>query len=288
MTLTNTFNAQKAGQISRILGIIICIAIPVVLVIATFFRDVLPISSVWLMWGLGLAGWALSLALLRSSHDLDRARDQALAISQALTQVENLNLTLRQQRHDFFNHLQVIYGLLDLGDIDDARGYLEHVSADLRRISRVMRTSMPAVNALLQAKSDACEDRGVVFECSISTSLEGLPMEQWEACRVLANLLDNAMDAAGQLESGGRVHIILDEDDAGFSFIVTNNGSPIPTEHLGRIFERGFTTKPTGQGLGLAIIKDTLADCGGSVHVESNPLETRFLCRIPKKPTPNS
>ena len=66
--------------------------------------------------------------------------------------LENLNLKLRAQRHDYMNHLQVIYGLLELGEYEDAREYMEPVFKDITRVTRAMKTSQPAVNALLQAK----------------------------------------------------------------------------------------------------------------------------------------
>jgi len=78
---------------------------------------------------------------------------------QSLSQLEELNKTLRAQRHDFKNHLQVVYGLIELEEFNDTKEYIGKVYNDIHSVSRVMRTSSPALNALLQAKVLASEKR---------------------------------------------------------------------------------------------------------------------------------
>ncbi|HPS94485.1 MAG TPA: MASE3 domain-containing protein, partial [Deltaproteobacteria bacterium] len=50
--------------------------------------------------------------------------------------------------YDFMNHLQVVFGLLDMGDGEEARQYIERVYGDIQRVGQALRTSIPAVNAL--------------------------------------------------------------------------------------------------------------------------------------------
>jgi len=53
--------------------------------------------------------------------------------------------------------------------------------------------------------------------------------------------------------------------------VVEDEGSGIPKEHLDRIFQPFFTTKPQGTGLGLAITHRIVKDHGGDIRVESAP-----------------
>lgn len=73
-------------------------------------------------------------------------------------QMDALNLKLRAQRHDFLNHLQVVYSLLEMQEYGEATAYLERVYDEHRSVSSVLRTKMTAFNALLQVKSAACEE----------------------------------------------------------------------------------------------------------------------------------
>jgi signal transduction histidine kinase len=63
---------------------------------------------------------------------------------------------------------------------------------------------------------------------------------------------------------------------------VSDTGRGISENALDRIFEPFFTTKESGTGLGLAITHGIIQQHGGSIDVESNPVEgTTFTIRLP-------
>ncbi|MPQ43484.1 Spo0B domain-containing protein [Clostridium tarantellae] len=45
-------------------------------------------------------------------------------IKENLDNIQNLNRKLREQRHDYLNHIQVIYGLLELEEFKEAKNYI--------------------------------------------------------------------------------------------------------------------------------------------------------------------
>ena len=112
-------------------------------------------------------------------------------------------------------------------------------------------------------------------------------MPAWEICRVLANLIDNALDAAtsAQLPEGEKptVELVLGEDLRSWFFSVRNNGPAIPEKQRAKIFEPGFTTKRTGQGMGLFIVNQTVAELGGRITVDSRDGDTVFSGFVPRK-----
>jgi signal transduction histidine kinase len=68
---------------------------------------------------------------------------------------------------------------------------------------------------------------------------------------------------------------------------VSDSGSGIGPEHLGRVFDPFFTTKPPGQGtgLGLAICRGILREHGGTIEVESRVgAGTTFRIWLPAPP----
>lgn len=212
------------------------------------------------------------------------ARRQARAmmdLEQTNTQMDALNHTLRAQRHDFLNHLQVVYSLMEMHEYDEATDYLEKVYQEIRAVSSVMRTQSAAVNALLQVKAAACQEAGIALELSIQSSLEELAMPRWELCRVLGNLLDNAMEAC-QAAQAPLIRLEITENLRGFLMSVRNNGPAIPPEMGERIFEPGVSSKGEGRGLGLSIVRQTLEDYGGQIDFFSNEEETVFRVTLPK------
>jgi|GEM_PF-874619 len=107
--------------------------------------------------------------------------------------------------------------------------------------------------------------------------------------QVLTNLVVNAIDAyAGSGVKGGEVAVGLSGEKEFALITVSDRGCGIAPEHLDRIFEEFFSTKPSGEGggLGLSITRDIVSSCfGGSVSVESVFGQgSRFILRIPTAP----
>ena len=228
----------------------------------------------------GMAGWGAVLDM-RQAWAVHRQVRAFADLEQANVLMKSLNRKMRAQRHDFLNHLQVVYSLLEMEEYRDAAEYLEKTYGEIRSLSAVLRTESTVVNALLQAKTAACTDAGITFTANITSSLESMPMPDWELCRVLGNLLDNAMDATGGQESPA-VTLDISENLREFVLAVRNPGEPIPDEIRERIFEPGVTTKGTERGMGLWIVRQTLAERGGVITCGHSEGETVFTATIPK------
>lgn len=221
---------------------------------------------------------------IRDALTARKIANQSQMLEEAYGQLEDLNATLRCQRHDFMNHLQVVFSLTEMQEYDEAMQYIERVYGDIQRVSSVLKTSIPAVNALLAAKHASCDEHGIRFETDIASAWVDFPIPGWEMCRVLGNLIDNACDAI--LETGDVqdrcIRVSLGETPSLFVFSVSNNGPRIPEKHLNSIFQLGFTTKSDGHGSGLSIVKEIMQAYNGQINVESNDTETRFYGTIPK------
>jgi len=99
--------------------------------------------------------------------------------------------------------------------------------------------------------------------------------------RVMVNLLDNAVSAAG---SGGSVEVrtLYDPVLSIVSIEVADNGPGIDPKYRDRLFEPYFTRKPGGTGLGLTIVSTIVADHNGFMRVKDNPSGgARFIIELP-------
>lgn len=213
-----------------------------------------------------------------------RTRKRLRTISQLQdtnTQMDDLNLRLRAQRHDFLNHMQVVYNLIELEEYEEAKAYLERESDEIRSLSRVLQTRVTAFNALLAAKDASCRDRGITLETDIRTDLQGLGLPSWELCTVIGNLVNNAMDAIGTMQ-GGRITLAVREELTQFTFRVSNNGPVIPEDIRNHIFEANVSTKGNGRGMGLSIARSVLSEYGGSLTLEEGN-EVAFLLSVPRE-----
>lgn len=227
-----------------------------------------------------LVSWGAALDIREAFSARELASDADM-LQDAYAQLEDLNGTLRAQRHDFMNHLQVVFSLLELEDYKEASDYIERVYGDIRRVSRTLKTAHPAINALLAAKVGDCEARGVHVDLQIESPWAGLPVESWEMCRVLGNLIDNAMDAMKDAPEP-RLLIRLSESVQSYTFVIANNGPMIQPSIAERIFQRGFSTKGEGRGMGLSIVRGIMESGGGRLTLASDERETRFEGTLPK------
>ncbi|GCD08459.1 sensor histidine kinase [Clostridium tagluense] len=224
-----------------------------------------------------------SFFVIKDISSLNEHNIEYSMLKDTLGQLENLNKTLRGQRHDFMNHLQVVYSLMEMEEYAEATGYIEKVFTDIQRINKVLKTSKPAVNALLQAKIDYGEKRGIKTEILVTSSLEDLLVPAWEFCRVLGNIIDNAIYALQEKGENKIIKIELFEDLKTYRFRIKNNGPKICQEWINRIFDAGVTTKgEKGEGMGLSIVKDILIKYEGDIEIFSDNEVTIFEGWVPR------
>ncbi len=206
--------------------------------------------------------------------------EEADALGDMLGKMDEMNRALRAQRHDFLNHLQVVYSLIEMEEYREAADYIEKINGDMQSVSQALRTDNPAINALLRAKLADCENAGILTEVDAAGSWKDLPMPVWEFCRILSNLIDNAIDALEGAKNG-KIRLMLRQDSHGFTFSVANNGPVIPREDVQRIFEAGISSHGEGRGMGLYIVRSTLRRYNGEIHVDSQEGRTIFSGLIP-------
>lgn len=202
---------------------------------------------------------------------------------ETLENIQKLNTALRSQRHDFLNHIQVIYSLIEMEEYDEVIKYLNDVYGSIELLNTFMKTEDIAVNALLRAKSFDAKRKGVSYNLNISSNLHNLSIPSWELCRCLGNLIDNAIFATTNYNKDKIIDIYIKENISEFEFSVVNTGEVIPKENISKIFTAGFTTKKDfGEGIGLYIIKQILQKYRGSIKVVSENFKTNFTINIPK------
>ena len=101
-----------------------------------------------------------------------------------------------------------------------------------------------------------------------------------ELNQVWANLIDNAVDAAGE---EGRVEVSAAQEGNNVVVRVIDNGPGIPEAILNRIFDPFFTTKPVGAGagMGLDIARRLIQRHHGQIEVTTRPGFTEFRVLLP-------
>lgn len=104
---------------------------------------------------------------------------------------------------------------------------------------------------------------------------------------VWTNLISNAVKFSPQR---GLIAVALKQTDGRFEIAITDQGPGIPPEEQERIYRRFYQVDSShqqeGNGLGLALCKQILDDCGGTIRVENqSPCGCRFIVTLPEEMT---
>jgi two-component system nitrogen regulation sensor histidine kinase GlnL len=136
--------------------------------------------------------------------------------------------------------------------------------------------------------------RHIKFVETYDPSLPDVLANRDQFIQVFLNLVKNAAEAIGdqpdgQIElttafrPGVRLQIPGSKTRVSLplEFCVKDNGSGVPTDLLPHLFDPFVTTKPTGSGLGLALVAKIVGDHGGIIECESQPRHTIFRVLMP-------
>lgn len=108
-------------------------------------------------------------------------------------------------------------------------------------------------------------------------------LDKTQLIRVLTNLVKNALQATEETENP-EIIVDVSSDDEFLKISVSDNGKGIANELKELIFEPKFTTKTSGMGLGLAMIKNIIEAYDGNISFTSEKnVGTTFTVILPKK-----
>ncbi|MFK4117982.1 ATP-binding protein [Streptomyces longwoodensis] len=206
---------------------------------------------------------------------------------------------LRSQAHEAANRLHTVVSLIELGRaeeaVDFATAELELAQALTDQV--VAAVSEPVLAALLLGKTAQANERGVELVVSGDSRLDDGVLPESLSARdlvtILGNLIDNAVDAAqGSTRARITVTAYATEPTAGargaggeLVLKVADTGPGVDGDHTDLVFQRGFSTKPSGpggRGLGLALVRQAVHRHAGDLSVagaEGGGAE--FVVRLP-------
>jgi two-component system NtrC family sensor kinase len=176
---------------------------------------------------------------------------------------EDLDLVLRETARV----REIVKGLLDFA----RQSPLERVPLD---INEVIRHSM----ALLRSQKEFLR---VTLEEDLTPDLPPISGDRNRLQQVLLNLSMNACEA---MPEGGQLRIATSAGDGWVAITVSDTGHGIKPEHLNRIFDPFFTSKPVGKGtgLGLSVTHGIVQQHEGTIEVESvEGKGTTFIVKLP-------
>lgn len=129
---------------------------------------------------------------------------------------------LRGRRHAFLNHLQVISGWLQLGNVERAAAYIDRVLRDMEEEGRFIRAADPSLVAFFLAKEEQAKMRGIQLTTTVDP---GLATPEEVAATVepaLEAVLDRLIETSPR--SGARLSLSLGGDGRTYRLTIETSG----------------------------------------------------------------
>ena len=128
-----------------------------------------------------------------------------------------------------------------------------------------------AIDEVIVLGRSAITKNRVWVQTRLSEGLFPVHGDRVQLQQVVLNLLLNAVEAMGSVEAAPRELLIsTKQDHTGVLVAVHDSGPGIDPEHLDRVFNSFYTTKPSGTGMGLPICRSIVDAHGGRLWAEAN------------------
>jgi len=150
---------------------------------------------------------------------------------------------------------------------------LDYIVTQFLRAIRpsALHTQPENINTLLHESvsflAPEIQDRDIIVEQELRSDLPMLEVDRNQLKQAFYNVIKNSFQA---MKSAGILHIKTDMDDNYISISFTDTGGGISPDDMGRIFDPYFTTKESGSGLGLLIVRRIVREHGGEISLISN------------------
>ena len=160
--------------------------------------------------------------------------------------------------------------------VEVARGEVNRLDSIISQFLRAIRPTRPQlrpenVNAIVEETvrffAPEIKDRDIVVEQELRSNLPLLELDRDQMKQAFYNVIKNSFEA---MKSRGILRIRTNLDDSHVIVRFTDSGGGISAENLSRVFEPYFTTKSSGTGLGLLIVRRIVREHGGEMSIESS------------------
>jgi two-component system, sporulation sensor kinase E len=160
--------------------------------------------------------------------------------------------------------------------IEVARSEVNRLDSIVTQFLKAIRPSRPQlrpenVNIIVEEAvrffTPELQDREIVVEQELRSDLPLLQLDRDQMKQAFYNVFKNSLEA---VHRRGALRIRTDLDDTHVIIQFVDSGGGMSAENLSRVFEPYFTTKPSGTGLGLLIVRRIVREHGGELSIESS------------------
>lgn len=211
--------------------------------------------------------------------ELEAYKTYSAAFSDLITQI-------RARQHEFDNHISALCNLHYIcKDYDELVREQSKYAKDVisnNRFHRLLVSGNPVIAGFLYGKLSSIQEQGieVTYTFHISEFTSKIPV--YLVVELIGNLLKNAVEAVKTQQVEKQIHLSCTENENEFCLGVRNRSEKIPLDEIGRFFEKGYSSKGSGRGLGLYNVKEICEKYGVDIVCDNTEIDDKnwFLIEL--------
>ena len=204
--------------------------------------------------------------------ELEAYKTYSAAFSDLITQI-------RARQHEFDNHISALCNLhyicKDYDElVQEQSKYAKDVISN-NRFHKLLVSGNPVIAGFLYGKLSSIQEQGieVTYTFHISEFTSKIPV--YLVVELVGNLLKNAVEAVKTQQVEKQIHLSCTENENEFCLGVRNRSEKIPLDEIGRFFEKGYSSKGSGRGLGLYNVKEICEKYGVDIVCDNTEIDDK-------------
>lgn len=211
--------------------------------------------------------------------ELEAYKTYSAAFSDLITQI-------RARQHEFDNHISALCNLhyicKDYDElVQEQSKYAKDVISN-NRFHRLLVSGNPVIAGFLYGKLSSIQEQGIEVTYTFHISEFNSKIPVYLVVELIGNLLKNAVEAVKTQQVEKQIHLSCTENENEFCLGVRNRSEKIPLDEMGRFFEKGYSSKGSGRGLGLYNVKEICEKYGVDIVCDNTEVDDKnwFLIEL--------
>lgn len=206
---------------------------------------------------------------------------------------DELLTLVRERQHDLKNHISAILGMVYTIDnydelVRSQKEYCNKVMEKSKETKLLLSAGNPLIAGFLYRKIQEAKEKGIDVEYKVIAGGSDFYIPEYELVEMLGVLLDNAIEAEEESEiTPKQVNVEIADRSWQFAFLVENTSRVFSQDEIDKFFQKDFTSKGKGHGIGLTKLKKMVHEIGGDLIVTNSMIDgmnyLRFGVMINKK-----